>query len=248
MSENFKLDYLSYSSIKEFAKSPNHYIEYVKAKKQPKAPTESQGFGTAFHCYLLEPDKFVQRFATRDFDKRKPSHKEEYEGLLNAGISVVSLKDFEKIQIMAENVDKNPASKFLMSQLTATEVLVEDEIFGYKFRAVLDVLADKYVADLKTCNDSSVTAFAKDANNFDYHLQGAVYSSLTNKRFCWIAVEKNPPYNVSVFVQSEEAFKISESYLSILVDKFIHWDGQPQGYSDSEFFELDLPPWHRYRI
>ena len=248
---SWKRPYLSYSAIKEFAKSPNHYIEYVKKKQQESSAAtkrDSKDFGTAFHCYLLENDQFDKRFVVKEISLRSEAGKKEYQSILDGGYSVVAPKDFEKMKVMADNVMLHEASRFVMNSINEVEKKVEKELFGYPFVGVIDMESDRFIVDLKTCRDASVTAFSRDASNMDYHLQGAIYSSMTDKRFCWVAVENESPHNVSVFVQSEEAFNIGVSYLQVLVDKFIHWNGEVQGYSDSEFVELDLPPWHKYKI
>ena len=54
---------LSYSSLKEFAKSPNHFIQYIERKFEA---SDAMIFGSAVHCAILEPDEFHNRYFVLD--------------------------------------------------------------------------------------------------------------------------------------------------------------------------------------
>src|SRR5690606_37347584 len=56
--------HLSYSSLKEFGKSPMNFIKYKLKEKKP--PTESQIFGSLCDCLITEPDKFDELFVIND--------------------------------------------------------------------------------------------------------------------------------------------------------------------------------------
>lgn len=51
-----KEETLSYSSLKEFGKSPRNFINYKLAPR--KTQTESQIFGSLCDCFLTTPEKF----------------------------------------------------------------------------------------------------------------------------------------------------------------------------------------------
>jgi len=61
-------------------------------------------------------------------------------------------------------------------------------------------------------------------------------------RFYWIAVEKEAPHNVTVYMQSADAAQKSDFYLSELIKKWKAWDGNPKSYSDF-ILNLNLPKW-----
>ena len=50
---------LSRSDIFEMRKSPMHF-RY--ALDHPREETTAMAFGTALHCYVLEPEKFAERY------------------------------------------------------------------------------------------------------------------------------------------------------------------------------------------
>jgi hypothetical protein len=76
-----------------------------------------------------------------------------------------------------------------------------------------------------------------------YHLQAAVYCELTGYNdFYIVAVENKAPYNVQVYRLDLEAISEGKKLLNSLIDNFLIWDGQPQGYSDKVEI-LELPKW-----
>jgi len=65
---------LSYSSIKEFAKSPKHYVYYVHNRS---APSKAMDLGTLIHALLMYPQKTAEMFAIYpDVDRRTKVGKE----------------------------------------------------------------------------------------------------------------------------------------------------------------------------
>ena len=68
-----KRDYLSYSALKAFAKSPNHYLQYVN-KEHTETP--AMVLGSLTHCLVLEPERFAAKFAVAPkVDRRTNSGK-----------------------------------------------------------------------------------------------------------------------------------------------------------------------------
>jgi hypothetical protein len=111
---------------------------------------------------------------------------------------------------------------------------------GVRCRARPDqVTADALVVDLKTTQNASADAFQRDAWKYRYHVQAAFYlDALRTLRhpaesFVFIAVEKEAPYLVQVFVATDEfidagrvAYKMDlETYKSCLASGA--WPGFP---------------------
>jgi len=70
-----KRDYLSYSALKAYAKSPNHYLMYVGREF---VETPAMVLGSALHCLVLEPQEWSKRYITAPkFDRRTKAGKEQ---------------------------------------------------------------------------------------------------------------------------------------------------------------------------
>lgn len=234
--------YLSYSQLKAFAKSPNHYLAYLR---QDFKPTAKMQLGTAVHTFVLEPDQWAHRYMVQaKADRRTTAGKElaaQQDAELN-GRTPISMEDFGTIQRIAEAIERN---RFAMSILrdSKRETVMEGEIKGYLFKAVADIWNGAVVADLKTCEDASPDGFQRAAYNLDYHMQAAIYRLLFDaQEFYWIAAETASPYNVQVYQQSAAAKAQGTERLLQILHKFDEWDGSAEGYSD-DIITLNLPKW-----
>jgi exodeoxyribonuclease VIII len=106
---------------------------------------------------------------------------------------------------------------------------------------------------VKTTLDASTDAFCKNAVKLGYDLQTAMYSEGVEKKygekpdFVFLAIEKEPPYAVNIFIASEEFYlhgidKFRE-YLGIYHD--CKNTGNWWGYlgKSQQVNTLDLPAW-----
>jgi hypothetical protein len=237
-----KRDYLSYSALKAFAKSPNHYLQYVNREF---VETPAMVLGSALHCAVLEPGMYAERYVIAPkFDRRTKAGKEQAEAweLATDGVTGITAEQDQAVQAMKHAIRSHSAAARLLNG-TRCEVPVEGEIEGVQFKGVIDALGKSYAVDIKTTTDASPEAFRKQASNLDYHLQAVIYTHLTGKRFKWIAVESAPPYNAVVYEPTPDSMDAANAYLRNLIADFIAWDGRPVGYGEN-IYELELPPWH----
>lgn len=238
-----KRKYLSASALKAFSKSPNHYVQYVTGTVEA---TPAMTFGSALHCYVLEPKEFNKRYAVcPKVDRRTKEGKMLYAQFVESSVGkeVLTADDFATVLELDKSIREHEPAMDLLEGCTSFEEMREGEIQGVQFKGIADGLSDGYILDIKTCQDASPEAFERTAYNSFYHEQGVAYQTLFGvDRFYWIAVEKNPPYNVSVFMQSMDAFYKARKHLFDLVSNWDKWDGLPQSYS-KEVFTLNLPRW-----
>ena len=238
-----KRDYLSYSALKAFAKSPNHYLQYVNREF---VETPAMVLGSALHCAVLEPDEYSKRYTIAPkFDRRTKAGKEQAEAwaLASDGVIGITAEQAQAVAAMKHAIRTHDAA-FVLLQHTRSEVPVDGELYGFPFKGVADAIGGGVVIDLKTCQDASPDGFRRAASNFDYHLQAAIYTMLTDSnRFYWIAVETAAPFNVAVYQPTPESLDAADAYLRQLIERFNEWDGEPVGYGEN-IYELDLPPWH----
>ena len=55
-----KIEHASWSGLKNFAKSPKHYLNYLEEKTEGKTDAMIRGILT--HCLVLEPKELEKKF------------------------------------------------------------------------------------------------------------------------------------------------------------------------------------------
>lgn len=239
-----KRDYLSASALKAFMKSPNHYIQYVTKKREQ---TPALLLGSAAHCLFLEPDTFDSRYAVAPIaDRRTKAGKEVYNAFLSSseGKEVLTQDLYEQARAIATaTFNDEVALRLITSEGAQVERQLKQELFGFSFVGYIDLETAGGVYDLKTTKDASPESFQKEAYNYGYHIQGAIYRQATGKPFYWIAVEKEAPHNVVIYKQSDDAYHRTCALIQNAVDRFKAWDGKPEGYQLQPGYILDLPRW-----
>ena len=183
---------LSYSSIMALLKSPRHFFERAIKKEMP--PTPAMLFGSMFHCLVLEPNDFHQRYAVSpDFDKRTKAGKEALSNFMseNIGKDIVSLSDYNLALDMQKAVLDSPILAPLMQG--EKEQVFYTEYDGIKIRGYRDVYSEAFgTTDLKTAQDANPKNFKRKAvYDFMYHLQAAIYTLNNDISYTIVAVDKN---------------------------------------------------------
>lgn len=208
---------ISRSGIMEFRKSPKHFWHrYLNQDYKPKDSTPDMSFGSAFHCYLMEPEKFDNEYlVSQDFDKRTTVGKEGYAAMLKKaeGRILIEQCDLEEIKLMAKSIlDDDQARQLINDACYEKSIYWIDPDTQLLCKCRPDIMHDHFVVDLKTTKDASFRAFQKDFYSYGYHLQIAMIhegfkhglgKDMTN--FIDLAVEKIEPYNHCVYPIDESA-------------------------------------------
>lgn len=233
---------LSFSSIKEFAKSPAHFLAY---KNKEKKESSAMRFGTAVHCAVLEPERFKNEYQTTTLRKGTKAHTALCEE--NPSVKFLNSSDWDSIKKIRDNIWKNELCQSLIDNADKVEQHVKGEIAGVKFQGYVDVMSQHYLIDLKTTSNSSKSEFERSAYNFKYYLQATIYRELTGIDDFWIiAVENVPPYNVTPFLLPP--YYLEKGYVELmkLIKEFKKWDGKTGSYlyrGAEDFYKLDAPKW-----
>lgn len=191
-------NYISASALKRIKQSPAHYKE---AEVVP--PTEAMEFGSAYHCFVLEPDEFTKRYNILDDSSminkliklgfKNPRATNDYKAFvgsvvtktLNEKKSLISKEVFEVMKEMKGRLLAHPYARMLLTGGEA-EVGYAGEIqtpFGsmfVKFKPDYIKFGKKIVADLKAVADASVDGFTRACVSMDHQIQAAFYSDLLN--------------------------------------------------------------------
>jgi exodeoxyribonuclease VIII len=241
-----KTDFLSKSLLDQLHKSPAHFQAYIQGEK--KEPTASMVFGSLVHSVLFDQDDFA---IMPSCDRRTKEGKMLYEAFLETSEGkelIVTSEQHEQALLIAQSVAKHPKASALLSEGVA-EIPVFGQLGGMPAKCKPDFHNTKFnvLVDLKTTNDASPTEFAKSVWNFRYHVQAAMYMDLTNaKRFFFIAVEKEAPFNCEIYELDEESIAIGraeyladiETYKKCL--KTNNWHGYTE---EAAIHVIGLPAW-----
>lgn len=189
---------LSYSSIKQFQKSPRHFISY---KLKEFKPTDAMIFGDLIDTLLTAEDEVEDKFLllpsecsfgshagvtaycnaldipTMDGEKL-PARKVWVQSHLDKETKrIVDKGQLEHARRIAEKVWTNNASRWVLENTTETQKPIEFEAFGWNWRGYQDCFGDGLlVADLKLTADADFRKFSREIERLGYDTQAAVYT------------------------------------------------------------------------
>lgn len=199
------------------ADSPEKFRAAMDATEEREA-TPSMILGRAFHCAVLEPEKFDERYAVKPngLDRRTKAGKEAFAAWEadNAGKEALDAEQMETIQGMRDSMMAHPLVAAIWKHAGKSEqtILSRDEATGLALKCRIDRIfpALKIAIDLKTCASARPDDFARAVANFRYYVQAAFYRDLLEKTgdgepwsFVFIAVETKAPYSTAVYQVSD---------------------------------------------
>ena len=233
---------LSYSSLKQFAISPNHFLAY---KARETKPTASMILGTALHTMVLEPAEFDARYLIiPDGTRRGTKAFKEFEALAaSKGNDVEILKEGELVPIkrMRDNIFDHPQAGQLLAKCDTFEQRSSWTFNGIEFHGFVDAEGPEVIVDLKTTQDASERKFTRQLIDLKYYWQAALYLAASGykKQFFIIAVENKSPHNVAVYKLSQQFIDLAVNQLVETTNRFKKWDGMPESYSNDI---IDITP------
>ena len=240
---------VNFSSLKHIAESPLAYQWHLT---QPDEPTPAMLFGSAFHCAILEPDQFDQRYAVRPegLDLRKTADK-QYWAELSAGKIALTITDAEKIAAMREGLYRNTEIRRLLEAPGTSEATIQWTGPGGRLcKGRLDkYLDDGTIFGLKTTSKFDQRQFQSSAWQMFYHAQWAWYywgigelGLPRGEEMYEAVVQSSGPFDAAIYAVTEpiiEAGRVEyESWLRTLAqcERTGEWPGR---YPDIVEF---LPP------
>jgi hypothetical protein len=266
---------LSFSSLKQFSRSPAHFVGY---KKRIFKQSSLMRRGWLAHLLTLEPKKIseltvldVATRANKAYKEAAAAHEKGEEG-------VYTSKEVAEAQSLANAVSQHPLANKLIKEAVALEKHLFWSLEGVDFHGFADVVGVDYVADLKITDNEPKKIQRWVLDNL-YHMQLALYKEavfngnayqyshitevldIKKKTFrgvpkCYlITVDPNSPNGVVVYEMSaamvEDGLKRAQLEVSMLKDWYRDWDGEsmPKSYdfyeTDNEAMILELPTWYQ---
>lgn len=222
---------LSRSALMEFKRSPFHYWNrYLGDSNAVSEPSSALIMGNLIHTMVLEPQKFHDEFVIRPhLDRRTNAGKLLYNQFQStlAGRQEITNDEAELALAIQNSVSKNEMARSLLD-----DCQIEQSIYfthketGIQCKCRPDAWNGSIVVDLKTTKDASFRAFQNSAFKYGYFLQaGMIHQGLASiglslEKFVFIAVEKDFPHAVGLFILDEEAIDYGVNQFNTLMTSF----------------------------
>jgi exodeoxyribonuclease VIII len=200
---------LNCSGAKIILQSPLHYQQWLK---EPHEDTPALKIGRLVHLASLEPQRYSKEVLTApECDRRTKIGKELWEnfiGALKPDQIAITQSESELITNVAASARTGLAK--ISQSMGDPEWIVETPVYnkfnGISIKGRPDLVLGDVVVDVKTTLDAGSKSFSRDCVNFKYHMQAAWYLHLVGaKRFLFVVVEKNPPYDWTIYELDEQA-------------------------------------------
>lgn len=244
---------ISNSQLTAFKRSPEHWLHYVKTKREQ---TAAMILGSACHCLALEKQNFDSEFFVLDTEKM-PMPDKDFRTKVNAewkkeqiylgGDKIVI--DLDQMKLAGKCVE------VLYNDRVAVKYLQEGKAFeselswksiGLEFYGIRDITSDEFIVDLKFVNNADPFVFQKYLFSEGIYRQGGMYldgemkgefTGDPHKRVLFIAVETSEPHGVSVH-------ELQEEVISFGVNEYRMLAGQLKDCLDNDYF----PSYHHRSI
>ncbi|EFI8933580.1 exodeoxyribonuclease VIII [Escherichia coli] len=211
---------VSKSQLDDIADTPALYL-WRKNAPVDTTKTKTLDLGTAFHCRVLEPEEFSNRFIVApEFNRRTNAGKEEEKAFLmecaSTGKTVITAEEGRKIELMYQRVMALPLGQWLVESAGHAESSIywEDPETGILCRCRPDKIIPEFhwIMDVKTTAD--IQRLKTAYYDYRYHVQDAFYSDGYEAQFGVLptfvflvasTTVECGRYPVEIFMMGEEA-------------------------------------------
>ena len=255
---------LSYSSLKEFAESPKHYIQYITKKWER---TDAMLMGLIVDCLLFTPDDFDKKYFVTEKPKLNSKvNKEFWQNILdkNSDKIVINTRIYNNAVLLVNELKTYEQSKDLISCIKKTQIKLrwidketELDIIGY-----VDADSDKKCWDLKVTNDTSVKGLEKFIVNRKTYIQIGLYALGYQRMFFkfpeWyiVGIEPAIPFNVNVvhcsnnFVQKgkDEVRHLLRAFRICMEENLWHMSFDFWLMNTRKYYIIDIPRYANLKL
>lgn len=250
---------ISRSALMDFKKSPKLYwANHINPDRPAKEPTKAMTFGSAFHCWILEPELFGNQYAPlpakvllKDVGREiYDNHKNNTEMLEKSGRVIISSDEWILLRHMSSALKGHKKAWGLIEGgVYESSYIWQDRHSGLMVKARPDILNLNCYIDLKTIDDASPQSYQRAMVTGGYHTQAAMvmdgYEQLTGERLSAainICIEKTYPYSIGIYIIDEAAIEAGHmEFKQLLLDlkDCIH----DNTFSDYPSMTIGLPKW-----
>ena len=213
-----------------------------------KRPTPPMISGTIDHAAVLEPERFAKEYVVCKA-RNTTAGKQEVADAIQAGHNPITSAQHAEALGVARSIREHPwASALFKDGQPEVSVYGEDLATGLAIKGRLDWFDGDTVVDLKTVGNggASKKSFTNAIGKYRYHLQAAHYLTISQaKRFVFVAVEREFPYQVGVYELDQDAIDegmfLRKTALETVA--FCVASGQWPGYTPNQIETISLPTW-----
>lgn len=265
----------SNSRLTDLNRSAAHMLENIL---NPKEQTEALIMGKAAHHCILQPDEFANLYVIADQcaattkEKKRCSKNGKHvingewfcgqhvqRGVIYDPRTALTLDEYKACQGMKDSAWNHPSARAILLHFSQIEVSVlgidVDSGVMCKQRPDLTCEFSSTILDLKTCEDASDDAFMHAIFKRGYFRQAAFYLDGLAKfdkvfeHFCFLAIEKKPPYACQLFRLKDDSIQYGREQYKRLLYKYADCrrDDRYPGYSD-EVKEIGLKDWAKRQL
>lgn len=224
--------YATNSMMSELDKSPLHLKKYLDGVKEPQ--TQAYAFGSAFHCVVLEPDEFIDRFYVMDdrlicekiggkVPRNTTKYREWKESELEMvnGRAILTVEEYDVMHYLRDKIMKIGQIKEMLNACAKEKILV-DNYDGIDRKCKADAISyGNFLIDLKTTSDPVSKFRYKGFRNYDYDRQMAYYKDICKVNNVYVlAVEKSSPNTVGWFEVTEDTIDAGRTKYERLLEKY----------------------------
>jgi hypothetical protein len=224
LNEYQQKDCISLSDIHAFLQSPRVYF-YSKNKSTEDPEKSTFSLSIAIYEYLNNRELFSEDFiVSPKFNKRTKDGREQYEKFVEqaVGKSVISQEEMDMIIQTSVCVSQSPTLVGLMvDSKYEVSAYLQDKTSGLEVKLRPNIIdkTEKTVVEVIECFDASPKQFSKYVEEYDYAINAA-YSMdfLGVKKYIFAAIEKKPPYQVSLYELPPKSIKDGRSKYRMALD------------------------------
>jgi hypothetical protein len=242
---------LSFSSLKEFMRSPQHYVKYLDSDRKQ---TEAMLFGAICHKLILEPQDFNNEYIIEpELDKRTKQGKEDYAAFIakitEQNLTAVPPATYEKAVALVESVMKSDAAKYVYESTIKEGRFDITHETGLPVCGYIDGVGKDYNLEIKIVSSADTDDIMRDFYKMKYHIQAGIYNWVNGKPIYYLVVENNYPYLSKVFKASDDYIAEGKRLFNKAMSDFkfcLDMDNFSAGYEfyeGKEPLELTLPGW-----
>jgi exodeoxyribonuclease VIII len=242
---------LSFSSIKEFMRSPRHYVKYLT---QERKQTEAMLFGAVCHKLILEPQDFEKEYIVEpEFNKRTNQGKEDYQAFLTSieekKLTPIPPATMLKAKELVTQLMGTPAHNYVHQLSKKEDRFDMIHETGLPVCGYIDGVGDNFNIEVKIVTSADTDDIIRDFYKMKYHIQAGIYNWANGKPIYYLVIENSFPYLPRIFKASDEYVMEGKKAFNKAMKDFkfcLDTDSFDMGYEFHNGIEpatLTLPGW-----